>query len=107
MSDSKTLSGQVHIADEVIANIVGTAVMETEGVVGMSRHLGGRKKAGKGITLQIDNDNLTVSIAIVIKSGVKIQDVAADAQQKVKTAIETMTSYTAREVNIHVTELVA
>ena len=112
-------TGQVQIADEVIASIASTAVLEAEGVAGMAGNLGmasnlgdiaGKlrgKKSARGVALRIENGYVQVSVEIVVHSGVKIQDVAADVQQKVKNAIETMTGFTAREVNVHVMGLVA
>jgi len=111
MSDIKT---QVKIADEVIASIASKAVLEVEGVAGMAGNYAGdlagkiyRWKPAKGVTLQIEKENVHISLEIVVKGGVKIQDVARDVQQKVKTAIETMTGYTAYAVNVHVAGLVA
>jgi len=107
-------AGHVHIADEVIASIASTAVLEADGVAGMASHFTGdiagrlsRKKPARGVALKMDNGKVHVSVEIVVNSGVKIQDVAKDVQQKVKNAIETMTGFTACEVCVHVTGLVA
>jgi uncharacterized alkaline shock family protein YloU len=114
MSENNTVSGNLQIADEVIASIAGTAVLEAEGVAGMAGYFTGdiasklsRKKPAKGVSLHVENENVSVSVEIVVKSGVKVQDVAKDVQQKVKTAIETMTSFNVDEVHVHVTGLVA
>ena len=98
MTENK-LSGQVHIADEVIAAIAGAAVLESDGVVG-------RKRPSKSITLKVENEKVSVSVDIAISSGVKIQDVAKDVQQRIKNAIETMTGFTLIEVNVNVAGLV-
>ena len=105
------LLGKVKIADEVLANIAGTAVLEAEGVVAMSNQMDFagrlRGKASKGVNLSVQDEHVQISIGIVVKSGVKIQDVALDVQQRVKTAIETMTGFNVSEVNIQVVGLVA
>jgi len=107
-------SGQIQIADEVIAAIASTAVLETEGVASMASYFSGdiagrlsRKKATKGITLRTADGKVNISVEIVVQSGVKIQEVAKDVQQKVKAAVETMTGFTTDEINVHVTGLVA
>ena len=107
-------SGQIQIADEVIANIASTAVLEAEGVAGMPGHFTGdivarlgRKRHAKGVSLQINDGKVQISIEVLVNSGVKIQDVAKDVQQKVKTAIETMTGFVAEKINVRVTGLVA
>ena len=114
MSEDTKLSGHVQIADEVIANIASTAVLEAEGVAGMAGYFTGdiagklgRKRQAKGVALRVEEGNVFISVDIVVRSGVKIQDVAKDVQQKVKNAIETMTGYTAEEVHVNVTGLVA
>jgi uncharacterized alkaline shock family protein YloU len=115
MTEIKTNGpGQVKIADDVVAVIAGTAALEAEGVAGLAGHLGndiaerlGRKHLGKGVTVKIENNVATVAAEIAVKAGVKIQDVAREVQDKIKTAIETMTGLTVAEVNVSVSELAA
>ena len=117
MSDNTASSGQLRIADEVIASIASTAVLEAEGVAGLAGYLPNwsgdikgklsRKRSAKSVTLQINEGKVRVSVAIVVHSGVKIQAVAKDVQQRVKNAVETMTGFDADEVNVHVAGLLA
>jgi uncharacterized alkaline shock family protein YloU len=108
------LAGEVKIADDVLANIASTAVLEAEGVAGMAGQFTGefagmlRKKQAKGVRLQVEEGQGTikVSVDIMIKSGEKIQNVALDVQKKIKDAMETMTGYEANEVNVQVIGLV-
>jgi len=100
----------IKIADEVIVAIAKTAIMEAKGVMGMANHYIFAERLGKrkrGVTLLIENGRVRISIALLVQHGYRMQEVAADAQQKVKTAVETMTGLTATEVNIHVAGLVA
>lgn len=113
MSEKVNLTGQVQITEEVVASIASTAVLEAEGVAGMASHFTGdlagrlsRKKPAKGVALQIKDGNVKISVEIVTRSGAKIQAVARDVQEKVKNAIETMTGFTANEVNVVVAGLV-
>jgi len=102
--------GKVKIADEVLVNIASTAVLEAEGVAGMSNQMDFTdilRGKSKGISLNVTEEEVQISISIVVKSGVKIQDVALDVQQRVKGAIETMTGFIVGEVNIQVVGLVA
>ena len=107
-------SGQVQIAGDVIASIARTAVLEAEGVAGMAGYFTGdlagrlsRKKPSKGVAIKVTDGDVNITVEIVVKSGTKIQSVAKDVQQKVKNAIETMTGFTANEVNVFVSGLVA
>ena len=105
------MDGKVKIADEVLANIVSTAVLEAEGVAGMSNQydFSGRwlAKTTKGVNLNVQGEDVKISISLLVKSGAKIQEVAIDVQQKVKNAIETMTGFNPNEINVQVVGLVA
>lgn len=114
ITSSSGSSGVVHIADEVIASIARTAALETEGVASMVSHFTGdiagkisRKKPARGVALQVTDENVKITVQIMVRSGSTIQTVAKDVQQKIKSAIETMTNYTASEVNVFVSGLVA
>lgn len=104
----------IHISDAVIATIASTAVLEAEGVAGMSGNFAGeiagkpsRKKYTKGVCLKVEGETVQVSVGIVVQGGAKIQKVAQDVQQRVKNAIETMTGFTISEVNVQVTGMSA
>ncbi len=94
--------GQVRIADDALAVIAGTAALEAEGVAGLSGASLGRKQLSKGVAIAVEGDTLCATVEIIVKPGVKIQDVSRDVQQKVKNAIETMTGLTVKEVNVGV-----
>jgi uncharacterized alkaline shock family protein YloU len=104
--------GHIRIADEAIAVIAGTAALEAEGVAGLTGHLAediaeklGRRHLGKGVTIKIENDTVTVATEISVKNGFKIQDVSREVQDRIKTAIETMTGLPVAEVNVGVSTL--
>ena len=103
--------GKVKIADEVLANIVSTAVLEAEGVAGLGNQLdfSGRwlTKTTKGVNLSVQDEDVKISVSVMVKNGAKIQEVALDVQQKVKNAIEIMTGFNVCEVNVQVVGLVA
>ena len=113
-AESSEPTGKIQIADEVIAQIAISATLEADGVAGMARHFTGdlagrisRKKPAKGCTLRVENGKVRISVEIAVNGGVKIQKVAHDVQQKIKTAIETMTGLSVEEVHVHITGLVA
>jgi len=101
--------GQIQIADEVISIIAGTAALEIEGVVAAPTHFGrdvaeilGRKNLSKGVKVNVDGNEVFVSLNLLVKYGYKVQDVSAEVQNRVATAVETMTGLTVSEVNINV-----
>ena len=101
--------GEVQIADEVVAVIAGIAAMEVEGVSSMvgntTRELIsklGMKTLSKGVRVDVLEGIVTVSIVLNLKYGSNIKTTTMKVQDKVKTAIETMTGLTVADVNIRV-----
>jgi len=101
--------GAVHIADEVIAIIAGMAAVEIEGVAGMAGkfnedlvELLGRKNLSKGVLVEVGEDSVSLDLSLIIEYGVSLVEVTAAVQEKVKSAVETMTGLTVDEVNIKV-----
>lgn len=101
--------GAIRIADEVVATVAGLAASEVEGVASMSGGWGtdlveklGRKNFGKGIRVEVVNDETKIDIYIVVEFGYAIPEVAANVQKEVKVAVETMTGLTVSAVNVHI-----
>lgn len=103
----------VKIADDVVSIIAAKAASEVEGVAGMTGSLAGElveklgvKNLSKGIKVDIAESNVAVSLSLLVEYGVKIQNVASDVQNTVKTAVETMTGLDVTEVNVLVQGIV-
>lgn len=101
--------GVVRIADEVVSTVAGLAAIDVDGVSSMSGGWGtelveklGRKNFGKGIKVEVSNQETKIDIFVVIDYGYEIPKVAETVQKEVKTAVETMTGLTVTAVNIHV-----
>ena len=110
MTELKTEGGGVvHIADEVLSVIAGTAALETEGVTGLAGHFSNvagskavRKHMVKGVNVSIAGSKVSLALAITARMGAKLHDVSEEVQQRVKSAIETMTGLDVSEVNVSV-----
>jgi len=101
--------GAVHIADEVIAIIAGMAATEVEGVAGMVGKFGGdlvellgRKNLSKGVGVVVGEDFVTLELSVIIEYGSTLVEVTRLIQDRVKSAVETMTGLDVHEVNIKV-----
>jgi len=101
--------GTIRIADEVVATVAGLAAVEVEGVAAMSGGWStdlveklGKKNFGKGIKVEVINDETKIDIFLVIEFGYPIPQVAADVQREVKQAVETMTGLNVTMVNVHI-----
>lgn len=106
--------GSVHISEDVLAVIAGTAALEIEGVKGSVGNMAGEivekfgvKNFSKGVKITFEDGEITADLAIVVKSGYKMQEVSGSVQEKVKTALETMTGLSVRKVNVGVLGLEA
>lgn len=101
--------GAIKIADDVVSIIAGLAAVQVEGVVEMSGGIGGdiadllkRKNLSRGVRSVVGDTDATVDIFLVVTYGISIPSVAAEIQEKVTRAVETMTGLKVLGVNIHV-----
>ena len=101
--------GQVQIADEVVAIIAGLAATEVDGVASMAGNITnelvsklGMKNLSKGVKVNVSEENVSVDLALNIRYGYEIPVVSKKVQEKVKSAIETMTGLEVSVVNIKI-----
>ena len=101
--------GEVKIADEVVAIIAGLAAMEVEGVASMAGNATrelisklGMKSLSKGVKVDVLDGIVTVSLTLNLLYGYGVKDISVKVQEKVKSAIESMTGLSVVEVNIHI-----
>ena len=110
MSENK-MHGQIQIADEVVGVIAVTAALEVEGVVAGSHGKGiteffGKKGHTKCTKVVKDENDAVVDMEIIVKFGTKVQKVATEVQERVKSTVETMTGLNVAVVNVSVSGVV-
>lgn len=105
--------GEVQIADDVVAIIAGLAATEVEGVASMYGNITnelvsklGMKNLAKGVKAVLENDEVSVDLALNVKFGYSIKTVSATVQEKVKAAIENMTGLNVGAVNIRIANII-
>jgi uncharacterized alkaline shock family protein YloU len=100
--------GNIQISEEVVASIAVNAAVEVDGVGGlMSANVsdivtGGKKLTSKGIKVEMDGNDLMVSLYIIVRYGCAVGEVAKKVQQVVFSALEGMTGFKVSTVNVHV-----
>ena len=102
--------GAIQISEDVVASIAAMAVLEVEGVCGLSSNLGadlaemlGKKSLGKGIRItSAENDALVIDCNIVVQFGQAIFDLAKAVQDAVKSSVESITGLTVEQVNVNI-----
>ncbi len=104
------IASNLTISEEVIGIIAGLAAAEVEGVSGMTlgfvdginQMLGNNKKYTKGVKIELEGNDVTIDLYVIVKYGVKIPDVAFSIQNSVKNSVESMTGLNVKAVNINV-----
>lgn len=100
--------GTIKYANEVIAIIAGVAASEVEGIAGMctsggiSDIIGRNRNITRGVKVEIGSEEASVDLYITVEYGSPIQKVAAEVQENVRKAIETMTGLHVVCVDVHV-----
>ena len=101
--------GEVQIADEVVAIIAGLAATEVEGVASMAGNITnelvgklGMKNLSRGVKVAVQENEVTVELSLNMSYGYSIPKTSAKVQEKVKSAIQSMTGLSVVEVNIHI-----
>ncbi len=102
-------NGDVQIADEVVAIIAGLAATEVDGVAKMAGNISnelisklGMKNLSKGVKVEVVPPEVGVELRLVLKYGYSIPEVSKTVQDKVRSAIETMTGLHVSEVNVKI-----
>ena len=101
--------GAVQIADEVVAIIAGMAATEVKGVASMAGNIKnelvakmGMKSLSKGVKVEVTDTDVKVDLALNLKFEANILAVSGAVQDKVKSAIESMTGMKVSEGNVRV-----
>lgn len=111
---SNTPLGAVGISDEYFTALVGSAVANCYGVAGLAnapalshmRQLFPRHGAGKGVTTQISDGKLIISLHIKITYGVNISTIVENICERVKYAVENATPLSVKRIDVYVEDIV-
>jgi len=93
--------GKVLVSNDILAVIASKSTKEVGGVIGLTPF--GRNR--KGVAIQTAEDGVKLAVAINVKMGSKLSDIAKAVQNNVKTDIETMTGLTMHEVNVRISTI--
>ena len=103
-------NGSIQISEDVVASVTGMAVLEVEGVCGLSSTIGtdiaemlGMKTLSKGVRLSsTESGALRIDCDVVSKFGQNIFELAKNVQENVKSSVESVTGLRVAEVNVTV-----
>ena len=102
-------TGAVRIADDVVSVIAGMAATEVEGIAGMAGGIAsglterlGIKHLQRGVKVEVGEREAAIDLYVLVDYGARIPEVAQRVQERVKTAVESMTGLKVVEVNVHI-----
>jgi len=106
--ESKSSLGTIRIDKDVLATIAGMGATDCIGVVGMAAKnikdgigaLLGRDNFSKGVDVSLKNDQLNITLYIIVGYGTNIATVAANVVDKVKFNVEQYTGLSVDSINV-------
>ena len=103
-------TGKIEVAPRAIATIAAQAVGHSYGVVGMAPHsfrqgvaqVLHQSDAHRGVEVRIDDDQIEIDLYVIIEYGTRIGEVARNAQENVRYAVERALGMPVARVNVRV-----
>lgn len=110
MSGSTRPPGKTTVSPDVLIGIAKLAALGVPGVSHMAPVSGGvnrlfRRGAGDGVRIDVQEDNVSVDLYLVLKESVNIREVSRNVQQQVARAIQEMVGMDVGSVNIHIEDI--
>lgn len=106
-----TANGEITLTHEVVATVVGAAVTDNYGVVGVVSkqffrdnltEILKKENYSKGVVISQEGDDIIVDIYIVVSYGTKISVICQNIQQAVKYNVQQLLGFELSYVNVHI-----
>lgn len=101
--------GSINISEEVVAVIAAAATIEVDGVHSLFFSHGkepanmlSKKVLSKGVKLNIEGDDVIVDVYIIATIGYSVNEVGADIQRAVVSAVEATLGVKVSTVNVNI-----
>lgn len=106
---TQTVQGQIEISPLAIARLASHAVLHSYGIVGMAApNLASdiawtlTRDPNRGIEVQLNDDQITIDLYVIIEYGTRISTVATSLINAVRFTVEKATSMKVIQINVHV-----
>lgn len=111
------VKGRIHIADEVVEKVAALAAMEVEGVADLGGDLErametvrerigiGNKRGDQGVKADVNGQQVTIGVTIMVEFGHVVVDVARRVQANVARQTQRMLGLDVAEVNVTVDDV--
>ena len=93
--------GCIHISEDVLAAVSAGAAAEVDGICGMM-NLAAKKTGAKGVRVTVEDNAAVIDLYVMMRYGYAIPDVAEKVQNAVSAAVEAMTGFSVKAINVHV-----
>lgn len=110
--EKKTDLGTIKINNEVIAAIARLAAGEIDGVAGLKGNMINglkefffRRPLNQGVAVEINGNEVRLGLAVIVKYGTNLPELAAKIQENVKNAVERMTTLSVAEIDISIQDI--
>lgn len=107
--NDETGIGDINVSANVVMTIAAVAALEVKGVHSLQGTAADEivtmlriKNLAQGVRIEIQDNQAKVTLAVILEYGYSIPKVSAQVQDKVKSAIETMTGLTVLSVNVRI-----
>lgn len=106
----KAENGSIQISEDVVASVAAMAVLEQEGVCGLSASLGsdiaemlGVRSMARGVRVVSDKEGkLVVDCNVVANFGTSVFELAQNVQDAVRSSLESVTGLPVARVNVNI-----
>ena len=107
---SESIPGSLHVANDVLADIVGNAAMECYGIVGMTAPNAAdgiakilpASRLRRGVVVNTTDDGVLVELYVVVEYGTNISTVVQNLISQVSFALTEYTKVPLAGVEVHV-----
>lgn len=93
--------GCIHISEDVLAAVSAAAASEVDGICGMM-NIAAKKTAARGVRVTVEEESAVIDLYVMLRYGYAIPEVAEKIQNAVASAVEAMTGFAVKAVNVHV-----
>ena len=90
-------TGSILISEDVVASIATAAAMLSAAGGDLKPS---RKMSAKGVVIEPEDDGLRITLYVMIRYGYVLAEVAGKVQKTVLAALQDMTGFTIRSVNV-------
>ena len=104
----KTAAGSCIISEDVVASIVATAALETEGIAALANHTAdirgiiSRNDAARSVRVVNTEEDTVLDVYVTLNKGARIQETALALQQNIKMAVQSRYGKPVTHINVHV-----